>query len=123
MLVAAWWLFRALRPRLTNDKPSRFAFPHLADADLGTLVAHDPIAVRRKAWVQAQTLSTIVRDKCRCLVVGRYGKRTLDAEGPRRIGGASAASELCVKARIQRPEDRFCTADLSRKAGMATHVA
>lgn len=66
LLVAGWWLFRALMPRLTNDKPSRFAFPHLAHDDLDTLVAHDPAAVRRDAWTQAKTLSQIVLDKYCC---------------------------------------------------------
>ena len=34
LVAAGLWLFRALRPRLTSGQPSRFAFPHLADADL-----------------------------------------------------------------------------------------
>ncbi len=66
LFVAAAWLFRALMPRLTNDQPSRFAFPHLAGAELDTLVAHDPAVVRRDAWTQAQTLSKIVLDKYCC---------------------------------------------------------
>ncbi len=59
-------LFRALRPRLTNSAPSRFAFPHLAIADLATLVGADPAAVRAEAWIQAQTLSQIVNCKYKC---------------------------------------------------------
>ncbi|SFO57261.1 hypothetical protein SAMN05660359_04454 [Geodermatophilus obscurus] len=63
IVLAGYWLFRALSPRLTNPKPSRFAFPHLAGADLETLAQPDPIAGRAEAWVQAQTLSRIVLDK------------------------------------------------------------
>jgi hypothetical protein len=65
LVVAGWHLFWAVRPRLTNGEPSRFAFPHLATADLGRLTAHDPVAIRGEAWIQAQTLSKIVLDKYR----------------------------------------------------------
>jgi hypothetical protein len=37
IVVAGYWLFRALRPRLLNHEPSRFAFPHPASGDLKTL--------------------------------------------------------------------------------------
>jgi len=60
IVVAGAWLFRALRPRLTKREPSRFAFPHLAGADLATLADADPVAARREGWVQAQTLAEIV---------------------------------------------------------------
>jgi hypothetical protein len=66
IVVAASYLCRALRPRLTNGAPSRFAFPHLATADLGTLVDMDPAGVRKEAWIQAQTLSQIVNAKYEC---------------------------------------------------------
>jgi len=66
IVVAGAWLFRALRPRLTNREPSRFAFPHLAGADLATLADADPVAVRREGWVQAQTLAEIVLGKYTC---------------------------------------------------------
>lgn len=66
LVLAAAWLFKALRPRLTNGQASRFAFPHLAVAKLDDLVEADPAQVRREAWIQAQTLSKIVLDKYRC---------------------------------------------------------
>ncbi len=64
------WLFRALRPRLTNREPSRFAFPHLAGADLSTLTEADPAAVRTEGWVQAPTLGEIFEGKYTCLTSG-----------------------------------------------------
>lgn len=64
LIVAGIYLFRALRPRLTNRAPSRFAFPHLADANLRLLVDVD--AIRTEGWIQAQTLARIVRDKYTC---------------------------------------------------------
>ncbi len=67
IVVAGAWLFRALRPRLINREPSRFAFPYLADADLATLTDADPAAVRTEGWVQAQTLAEIVLAKYTCL--------------------------------------------------------
>jgi hypothetical protein len=54
------------QPQLVDIGRSRFAFPHLADADLDELVAHDPAALRREAWAQAKTLAGIVRGKYRC---------------------------------------------------------
>lgn len=63
IVVGGACLYRALRPRLTNGTPSRFAFPHLATADLEALADMDPAAVRKEAWVQAQTLSQIVSAK------------------------------------------------------------
>jgi hypothetical protein len=66
LVIAGACLFKALKPRLTNAGPSRFAFPHLADADLDELARHDPEAIRREAWLQAKTLAGIVRDKYRC---------------------------------------------------------
>lgn len=66
IVLAGYWLFRALRPRLTNPEPSRFAFPHLAGADLKTLVEPDPPGARAEAWIQAQTLSRIILDKYTC---------------------------------------------------------
>ncbi len=63
IVLAGYWLFRALRPRLANPEPSRFAFPHLAGADLKTFAQPDPVAGRAEAWIQAQTLSRIVLDK------------------------------------------------------------
>lgn len=65
LVVAGAWLFTALRPRLDNDKASRFAFPHLADADLDELADYDPEEVRREAWMQAQTLAKIGLGKYR----------------------------------------------------------
>jgi hypothetical protein len=66
VVVAGACLYRALRPRLTTDDPSRFAFPHLATADLGTLADMDPATVRKEAWIQAQTLAQIVNAKYEC---------------------------------------------------------
>lgn len=66
IVVAGSCLYRALRPRLTNGDASRFAFPHLATADLDTLVDMDSAAVREEAWIQAQTLSQIVNAKYEC---------------------------------------------------------
>ncbi len=66
LTLAGVWLFKALKPRLTNGEASRFAFPHLAVARLDDLVAADPADIRREAWVQAQTLSKIVLDKYQC---------------------------------------------------------
>ncbi|WP_147258772.1 Pycsar system effector family protein [Pseudonocardia hierapolitana] len=66
LLTAGIYLFRALKPRLTNTAPSRFAFPHLADADLSQLTDSDPAAVRAEGWIQAQTLARIVRHKYTC---------------------------------------------------------
>jgi hypothetical protein len=63
LAVAAWYLYYAIRPRLSSDKPSRFSFPYLAVADLATLVNADPVQVRREAWIQAQALSRIVLAK------------------------------------------------------------
>lgn len=63
IVLGGFWLFRALRPRLANPEPSRFAFPHLAGADLTAYVQPDPTAGRAEAWVQAQTLSQIVLEK------------------------------------------------------------
>ncbi len=56
-------LFRALQPRLDNCHPSRFSFPWLADANLADLMAGDHQQIRHEAWIQAQTLSKIVRAK------------------------------------------------------------
>jgi Flp pilus assembly pilin Flp len=56
-------LFRALQPRLDSHHPSRFAFPWIADAQLADLIAGDHETIRREAWIQAQTLSRIVRAK------------------------------------------------------------
>ncbi len=61
--LAGYWLFRALRPRLANPYPSRFAFPHLADADLKAFAEPDPTAARAEAWIQARTLSQIALNK------------------------------------------------------------
>ncbi len=66
IVVAAACLYRALKPRLTNGDPSRFAFPHLATADVKTLADMDPAAVREEAWTQVQTLSQIVNAKYEC---------------------------------------------------------
>lgn len=66
LLSAGGCLFRALRPRLGNGLSSRFAFPHLAEADLDQLVAADPAEIRKEAWIQAQALSKIVLAKYRC---------------------------------------------------------
>lgn len=66
IVVAGSCLYRALRPRLTNGSPSRFAFPHLATADLDKLADMDPAAVRKEAWIQAQTLCQIVNAKYKC---------------------------------------------------------
>lgn len=63
IVVAGSCLYRALRPRLTNGAPSRFAFPCLATADLVALRDVDPVAVREEAWIQAKTLSQIVNAK------------------------------------------------------------
>lgn len=67
LVVCAWHLFRALQPHLdVGQEPSRFAFPDLAGAELEVLA--DPASVataRREAWVQAQTLARIARDKYR----------------------------------------------------------
>jgi hypothetical protein len=63
IVLAGYWLFRALRPRLVNSKPSRFAFPHLAGADLATLTDADPVAVRKEAWIQVKTLSQVILNK------------------------------------------------------------
>lgn len=59
VLVAGYWLFEALRPRLGNDTNSRFAFPHLAEADLDDYAVYDAEDVRREALLQAQTLARI----------------------------------------------------------------
>jgi hypothetical protein len=66
LVVSAGWLLHALRPRLHNDKPSRFAFPHLAALDVDVLALHDAEAVRKEAWIQAKTLAEIVLAKYRC---------------------------------------------------------
>jgi len=66
IVAAGTCLYRALKPRLTNGDPSRFAFPYLATTDLFTLVDADPGAVRKEAWTQAQTLSQIVNAKYEC---------------------------------------------------------
>lgn len=63
--AAAFWLFEALRPRLTNVETTRFAFPHLATAEVDDLMAYDPQQVRREAWLQAKTLATIACGKYR----------------------------------------------------------
>ena len=63
IVVAGWWLFLALRPRIANPRPSRFAFPHLATAELKELAEPDPQTARAEAWAQAQTLSEIVLNK------------------------------------------------------------
>lgn len=63
IILAGYWLFRALKPRLTSPRPSRFAFPHLAGADLTALEQSNPAAVRAEAWFQASMLSRIVRSK------------------------------------------------------------
>lgn len=59
ILAAGFWLFHALRPQLGNDTPSRFAFPHLAKADLKNYEVYDAEDIRREAFVQAQTLARI----------------------------------------------------------------
>ncbi len=66
VVTAGAWLFRALRPRLTNREPSRFAFPHLAGAELMPLMDADSTAVRHEGWIQAQTLARIVMTKYAC---------------------------------------------------------
>jgi hypothetical protein len=66
LAAAAYFLDRALRPRLTNDQQSRFSFPYLADADINSLMISDATQVRREGWVQAKTLATIARAKYRC---------------------------------------------------------
>ncbi len=66
IVLAGYWLFRALRPRLANPEPSRFAFPHLVGADLETLAKPEPLAGRAEAWIQAQTLSRIVLERYTC---------------------------------------------------------
>lgn len=66
LVVAGAWLLNALRPRLNNDLPSRFAFPHLATATLQELVEADPVRTREEAWIQAQTLACIVLRKYEC---------------------------------------------------------
>lgn len=63
LISAGICLFRALRPRLTNSAPSRFSFPHLADANLSDFADTDPAAVRIEGWIQAQNLAQIVRYK------------------------------------------------------------
>jgi hypothetical protein len=59
ILVAGYWLFQALRPRLGNETASRFSFPYLAVADLTEYAVYDAQDVRREALVQAQTLARI----------------------------------------------------------------
>jgi hypothetical protein len=59
ILLAGYWLFQALRPRLGNDTPSRFAFPHLANVDIRDYAGYDAEDVRREALVQAQALAQI----------------------------------------------------------------
>lgn len=66
LAAAAFFLERALRPRLTNDQQSRFSFPYLADVDINALMLSDATQVRREAWVQAKTLAIIARAKYRC---------------------------------------------------------
>lgn len=63
LVASILYLFRALQPRLDSYQPSRFAFPWVADADLSDLMAGDHEKIRREAWIQAQTLSRIVRAK------------------------------------------------------------
>ncbi len=63
IVLAGAWLFLALKPRLTNEYPSRFAFPHLATADLTSLAEPDPAQARVDAWIQAQTLARILLHK------------------------------------------------------------
>ncbi len=66
VIAAGAWLLRAVRPRLTNQEPSRFAFPYLANADLAAVAEPDPVAARKEAWIQAQTLAEIVLAKYTC---------------------------------------------------------
>ena len=63
LMTSILYLLRALQPRLDSCHPSRFAFPWVADADLADLMAGDHEKIRREAWIQAQTLSKIVRAK------------------------------------------------------------
>lgn len=63
LMTSILYLSRALQPRLHNYHPSRFSFPWLADADLADLMAGDHQQIRYEAWIQAQTLSKIVRAK------------------------------------------------------------
>jgi hypothetical protein len=63
LVISILYLFRALQPRLSSNQPSRFAFPWVAEADLADLMAADHEKIRREAWIQAQTLSRIVRAK------------------------------------------------------------
>jgi len=63
VMLAGYWLFRAFSPRLENPEPSRFAFPHLAEVDLATLVDADAAVIRAEAWIQVRTLSRIVLRK------------------------------------------------------------
>ena len=63
LVTSILYLLRALQPRLDSYHPSRFAFPWVADADLADLMAGDHEKIRREAWIQAQTLSRIVRAK------------------------------------------------------------
>lgn len=65
LVAAGFWLFEALRPRLTNEETTRFSFPHLATADIDDLMTYDPQDVRQEAWLQAKTLATIACGKYR----------------------------------------------------------
>jgi hypothetical protein len=67
LAIAGVQVLRALRPRLAPGAPSRFSFPHLADADLDELLAGDANQIRQEAWTQARTLARIARTKYRCL--------------------------------------------------------
>ena len=63
LVTSILFLFLALQPRLSSDHQSRFAFPWVADAELDDLLAADHEKIRHEAWIQAQTLSRIVRAK------------------------------------------------------------
>ena len=63
LVTSILYLLRALQPRLDSYHPSRFAFPWVADADLADLMAGNHEQIRLEAWIQAQTLSKIVRAK------------------------------------------------------------
>ncbi|ADP81793.1 Pycsar system effector family protein [Pseudofrankia inefficax] len=63
LAVAAYSLYRGIRPRTPNDGPSRFSYPHLSTITVQDALALSPATQREEAWRQAHTLAVIAMAK------------------------------------------------------------
>jgi hypothetical protein len=61
--LAAYGLYRGVRPRTPNDGPSRFSYPHLSTLTVQDALALSPATQREEAWRQAHTLAVIAMAK------------------------------------------------------------